>query len=66
MEATLPFCQASLILVTIRCIASVVVLPGLPPNCVGGRRLCFSTRKEMSAAISVEKSLPIVSKSLMG
>ena len=59
-EATLPALQASLILEVTRCMASVVLRPGLPPNCVGGRRWCFSVMKERSVVTSVENSLLMV------
>ena len=45
---------------------SVVHLPGLPPNWVGGRRLYFSAMKDRLLATRVEKSLPKVSSRLMG
>ena len=65
-EATLPVHHASLILVTMRWIASVVHLPGCPPNCMGGRRPFFLAMKDRSLAIRVKKSLPKVSSSLIG
>ena len=65
-EATLPAHHTSLILEATRWIVSVVCLPGLPPNCVVGRRLFFSAMKHKLLAIKVEKSLPKVSSRLMG
>ena len=59
-EVTLPALQASLILEVTKCMASVVQWLGLPPNCVGGRRRCFSVMKERSVATSVENSLQMV------
>ena len=56
-EVTLLALQASLILEVIKCMASVVQQPGLPPDCVGGRRRCFSVMKEMSMVTSMENSL---------
>ena len=59
-EVTLPALQASLILEVTKCMASVVQRPGLPPNCVGGRRRCFSVMNERSVVTSVENSLHMV------
>ena len=66
IDATFWRRHASLILWMTRCIASVVHLPGRPPNCVAGSRRCFSVRCERSAATSVEKSFPRVSRRPMG
>ena len=46
--------------------ASVVERPGRPPNWLLGSSWCFSTRKERSAAMRVDKSLPVVLRSPMG
>ena len=65
-EATFPTLQASLTLVVIKCIASVVHHPGLPLNWVGGSRLCFSVINDKSVMIKVEKSFLIFSSSPIG
>lgn len=52
--------QVFLTVVVTMCIVSVVLCPGLPPNCKDGRRLCFSARNERSLATRVDSNLPIV------
>ena len=46
---------------TMSSIVSMVFLPGLPPNCTVGRRLCISKRYEMCLHTKVDNPLGIVS-----
>ena len=62
-EAIFPTLQASLTLVVIKCIASVVHYLGLPLNWVEGSRLCFSVINDKSVVIKVEKCFLIFSSS---
>src|SRR5712671_3643771 len=53
-DVTLPARHEVLMVPFKRCIASVVVRPGLPPKWLAGRRLCFSARcVSCSATIAV-------------
>lgn len=45
---------------------SVVDLPGLPPKCIGGRRLCCSAMYVRSSATHEDRSLAMVSRRVMG
>ena len=49
-----------------RCRESVVDLPGRPPKCVLGRRLCFSRMYDTLSAISAENNLAVVFRRAIG
>src|ERR1700730_3948789 len=65
-EATLPARHADLILSVSRCIASVVVRPGLPPKWFAGSSCCDSVRKVIWLAITAVSTFHIVFNRAIG
>ena len=64
--ATYPFRCASLMRWVMRCTASVVIFPGLPPNWCGGRISLCSAMYVSSFACSVARILYIVLSNPIG